>query len=192
VSWLDRIRELVKQAQKNDLGAFEELVRIYKDRIYGLCYQLTNNQADAQDLAQEVFIRAYTGLASFRNEADFGTWLHRIAVNQWINFKRKQKRHTLISLDAPIQTSEGEMTREVAVTEEDPQEIYEQMELQGFVRKALDQLSTEHRTVLVLRELQGYSYDEIASVVGCTLGTVKSRINRARQALKEMVNALSG
>ena len=189
---MDRIRELVKQAQKNDLGAFEELVRIYKDRIYGLCYQLTNNQADAQDLAQEVFIRAYTGLASFRNEADFGTWLHRIAVNQWINFKRKQKRHTLISLDAPIQTSEGEMTREVAVAEEDPQEIYEQMELQGFVRKALDQLSAEHRTVLVLRELQGYSYDEIASVVGCTLGTVKSRINRARQALKEMVNALSG
>jgi RNA polymerase sigma-70 factor (ECF subfamily) len=188
---LDRVRELVKQAQKNDLGAFEELVRIYKDRIYGLCYQLTNNQADAQDLAQEVFIRAYTGLASFRNEADFGTWLHRIAVNQWINFKRKQKRHNFISLDAPIQTSEGEMTREVAVAEEDPQEIYEQMELQGFVRKALDQLSTEHRTVLVLRELQGYSYDEIASVVGCTLGTVKSRINRARQALKEMVNALS-
>lgn len=189
---MDRIRELVKKAQHNDLGAFEELVSLYKDRIYGQCYQLTNNTADAQDLAQEVFIRAYTGLASFRNEADFGTWLHRIAVNQWINFQRKQRRNNVVSLDTPIQTSEGEMMREVAVTAEDPQEIYEQMELQGFVRKALGQLSSEHRTVLVLRELQGYSYDEIASVVGCTLGTVKSRINRARQALKEMVSALSG
>lgn len=189
---MDRVKELVKKAQQNDLGAFEELLLLYKDRIYGLCYQLTSKHADAQDLAQEVFIKAYTGLDSFRNEADFGTWLHRIAVNQWINFKRKQSRYPVVSLDAPIQTGEGEMLREIAVAKEDPQEIYQQVELQGFVRNALDQLSPEHRTVLILRELQGYSYDEIAGIAGCNLGTVKSRLSRARQALKEMVTALKG
>jgi RNA polymerase sigma-70 factor (ECF subfamily) len=191
VSLLDHIRELVRKAQKNDLGAFEELVHLYQDRVYGLCYQLTNNHADAQDLAQEVFIRAYTGLGSFRNEADFGTWLHRIAVNQGININKKQKKNNAISLDAPFKTAEGEMLREIAATGEDPQEVYEQVEMQKSVRTALDQLSQEHRSILVLREMQGYSYEEIAAIVGCSLGTVKSRINRARQALKEMFSGLT-
>ena len=146
---MDRIKELVKKAQQNDLGAFEELLLLYKDRIYGLCYQLTNKHADAQDLAQEVFIKAYTGLASFRNESDFGTWLHRIAVNQWINFKRKQGRYQVVSLDTPIQTSEGEMMREIAVAKGDPQETYEQVELQGFSVKHWINSRREHRTYLV-------------------------------------------
>lgn len=187
---MDTVKELVKKAQQNDLEAFEKLIITYKDRIYRLCYQLTNNHTDAQDLAQEVFIKAYTGLESFRNEADFGTWLHRIAINQCINFKKKEKRGKVISLDAPIQTQNGEMLLEVAATEENPEEIYEQVELKGTVREALNRLSAEHRSVLVLREFQGYSYDEIASIIGCSLGTVKSRINRARQSLKEMIQGL--
>ncbi|NLK52307.1 MAG: sigma-70 family RNA polymerase sigma factor [Syntrophomonadaceae bacterium] len=184
---MDSIRELVKKAQHNDLGAFEQLVHIYKDRIFGLCLQLTRNQADAQDLAQETFIRAYTNLGSFRFEADFGTWLHRIAINQGINFQRKQKRDNLISLDAPIQTDEGEITRDLAATGEDPEELFEQRELQNSVHQALDKLSPEHRMVLVLREFQGYSYEEISTLMDCSLGTVKSRINRARQALRDLL-----
>jgi RNA polymerase sigma-70 factor (ECF subfamily) len=182
---LDNVKFLVKRSQKGDTGAFEQLVTMYQDRIYALSYQLTGNYADAQDLAQNVFIRAYRALPGFRNEADFGTWLHRIAVNLSINEKRRKKPD--VSLDNPVQTDEGEMPRLVASNGDSPEEAYEKKEFSNMVREALWELSEEHRAVLVLREMQGYSYDEIAQMLDCTLGTVKSRINRARQALKKQI-----
>lgn len=182
---MDNVKLLVKRSQKGDTGAFEQLVTIYQDRIYALSYQLTGNYADAQDLAQNVFIRAYRALPGFRNEADFGTWLHRIAVNLSINEKRRKKPD--VSLDNPVQTDEGEMPRLVASNGDSPEEAYEKKEFSNMVREALWELSEEHRAVLVLREMQGYSYDEIAQMLDCTLGTVKSRINRARQALKKQI-----
>ncbi|SFQ97836.1 sigma-70 family RNA polymerase sigma factor [Desulfoscipio geothermicus] len=182
---MDNVKFLVKRSQKGDTGAFEQLVTMYQDRIYALSYQLTGNYADAQDLAQNVFIRAYRALPGFRNEADFGTWLHRIAVNLSINEKRRKKPD--VSLDNPVQTDEGEMPRLVASNGDSPEEAYEKKEFSNMVREALWELSEEHRAVLVLREMQGYSYDEIAQMLDCTLGTVKSRINRARQALKKQI-----
>lgn len=182
---MDNVKLLVKRSQKGDTGAFEQLVTMYQDRIYALSYQLTGNYADAQDLAQNVFIRAYRALPGFRNEADFGTWLHRIAVNLSINEKRRKKPD--VSLDNPVQTDEGEMPRLVASNGDSPEEAYEKKEFSNMVREALWELSEEHRAVLVLREMQGYSYDEIAQMLDCTLGTVKSRINRARQALKKQI-----
>jgi len=186
---LDNAKLLVKRSQKGDTGAFEELVTMYQDRIYGLSYQLTGNHADAEDLAQNTFIKAYKALPKFRNEADFGTWLHRIAVNLSINEKRKKKPD--VSLDSPVQTQEGEMPRMVASNGESPEEAYENKEFRGMVRNALWELSSEHRTVLVLREMQGYSYDEIAGMLDCSLGTIKSRINRARQTLKKEITRLA-
>ncbi len=186
---MDNAKLLVKRSQKGDTGAFEELVTMYQDRIYGLSYQLTGNHADAEDLAQNTFIKAYKALPKFRNEADFGTWLHRIAVNLSINEKRKKKPD--VSLDSPVQTQEGEMPRMVASNGESPEEAYENKEFRGMVRNALWELSSEHRTVLVLREMQGYSYDEIAGMLDCSLGTIKSRINRARQTLKKEITRLA-
>ncbi|MTI83607.1 MAG: sigma-70 family RNA polymerase sigma factor [Firmicutes bacterium] len=186
---MDNAKLLVKRSQKGDTRAFEELVTMYQDRIYGLSYQLTGNHADAEDLAQNVFIKAYKALPKFRNEADFGTWLHRIAVNLSINEKRKKKPD--VSLDSPVQTQEGEMPRMVASNGVGPEEAYENKEFRGMVRSALWELSTEHRTVLVLREMQGYSYDEIAGMLDCSLGTIKSRINRARQTLKKEITRLA-
>lgn len=186
---MDDVKLLVKRAQKGDIKAFEQLVSTYQDRIYALSYQLTGNYADAQDLAQNVFIKAYRALPGFRNEADFGTWLHRIAVNLSINEKRKRKPD--VSLDNPVQTTEGEMPRLVVSNGDSPEEAYEKKEFSGMVREALWELSQEHRVVLVLREMQGYSYDEIAHMLNCTLGTVKSRINRARQAMKKKVTQLA-
>jgi len=122
----------------------------------------------------------------FRKEADFGTWLHRITVNQWINIKRRRKNE--ISLDANIKTNDGgELTMEVASDNETPEEAVERWEFNSLVKTAFKELSQEHRTVLVLREMQGYNYDEIAGIMNCSLGTVKSRINRARQQLKEKI-----
>ncbi len=182
---MDEAKLLVKKSQKGDTRAFELLVTMYQDRIYALSYQLTGNHADAQDLAQNVFIKAYRALPGFRNEADFGTWLHRITVNLSINERRKKKPE--VHLDNPVQTLEGEMPRLVASDAETPEEAYENKEFRDIVQSALKQLSPEHRTVLVLREVQGFSYDEIANMLDCSLGTVKSRINRGRQTLKEKI-----
>lgn len=180
---MENVKLLVKRSQKGDAQAFEQLVQVYQDRIYALSYQLTGNHADAEDLAQSVFIRAYRALPKFRHEADLGTWLHRITVNLSINEKRKKKPE--LSLDNPIQTQDGEMPRLLASDAESPEEAYENKELRDMVHAALWELSAEHRAVLVLREMQGYAYSEIAEALDCSLGTVKSRISRARKTLKE-------
>ena len=182
---MDNTKLLVKKSQKGNKKAFEQLVVIYQDRIYALSYQLTGNQADAQDLAQNVFIKAYQALSGFRNEADFGTWLHRITVNLSINEKRKRKPD--VYLDSPVLTDEGKITRLLDSGVESPEEAYENLEFSTMVQNALKQLSPEHRTVLVLRDIQGYSYDEIAEMLNCSLGTIKSRINRGRQTMKERI-----
>lgn len=179
------IKELINRSRQGDLEAFEALVVLYQDRVYTHCVHLTNNPHDAQDLAQDVFIQAYKNIASFRNEADFGTWLHRIAVNQWINICRRNKKLIAFSLDEPLQTREGELQRELAATEDNPQDKVERSEDIIFLQTALNKISPEFKTALVLRDLEGYSYDEIATMINCSIGTVKSRISRGRNALKK-------
>lgn len=183
------IAELIKRSQKGDLKTFESLVTMYQGRVFGLCVKLTGNRDDAEDLAQEVFIKAFNSLKGFRLEADFGTWLHRIAVNMWLNIKKKNSRATIVSLDEPISTSNGEITREVADgdSSRDPLASLEEVEFRGHVRQALGRLSQEHQAVLVLRDMEGYSYEEIARITDSSLGTVKSRINRARQTLRNIM-----
>ncbi len=183
---------LVRRAQAGDVKAFEDLVILYEEKVYTLSYYLAGNHADAEDLAQEVFVRAYTNLGSFRQEADLGTWLHRITVNLWLNIqRRRQKNFQLVSLDDPIRTNEGEITRTVAAGDPagDPVEVLAGKELQELVQRALQNLPEDFRAVLVLREMEGYAYEEIAALMGCSLGTVKSRLSRARQVLKEKMKA---
>jgi len=190
---VDDARVLVKKAQNNDLDAFEELVRIYENKVYALCVHLAGSHADAQDLAQETFIRAYRSLGSFRREADFGTWLHRIAVNMWLNLRRKNSaRQALYYLDEPYQSGDGsEVSREIAGDSGDPLQMLEEKEYRGLVRAALGDLSEEHRAVLVLREIEGYSYEEVSRMLGCSLGTVKSRLSRARGAMRRRMTDLA-
>lgn len=189
---MDYTRMLVKKAQNNDLSAFEELVRLYQNKVYGLCLHLAGNHSDAQDLAQEAFIRAYRALASFRNEADFGTWMHRITVNIWLNFKRRNSARPVVFLDEPFKGEDGsELQRDVADNNGDPLQSLEEKEFRGLVRSALGSLSEEHRTVLVLREIEGYSYEEVARMLDCSLGTVKSRLNRAREAMRRIMTEMA-
>lgn len=182
---------LVEKAKKNDLFAFEELVRIYQNKVYSLCFSLSGNRDDAQDLSQEAFIRAYRALGSFRNAADFGTWLHRITVNVWLNQRRKNGSQPL-SLDEPYQYGDGRETwREVAAEDGDPLQALEEKEFRTLVRSVLRSLSEEHRAVLVLREIEGYSYEEVSRMLGCSLGTVKSRLNRAREVMRRRMTELA-
>ncbi len=186
-------RTLVKKAQNKDLLAFEELVRLYQNKVYAQCVRLAGNHADAQDLAQEAFLRAYRALGSFRNEADFGTWLHRITLNVWFNFKRQNStRQVVVSLDEPYLGVDGvEMRREAAAGDGDPLQALEENEFRGLVRTALGSLSDEHREVLVLRDIEGYSYEEVSQLLGCSLGTVKSRLNRAREVMRRKMTDLA-
>ena len=179
------VKDLIEKAQRDDLSAFEELVLLYQDRVYSHCHYLAGSPDDAQDLAQDVFVQAFKSIRSFRNDADFGTWLHRIAVNLWINFCNRNKKVVAFSLDEPLPVREGEVSRELAASDESPLEKVERSEFNAMVGNALNRLLPEFRTVLVLREMEGYNYDEIAAMLGCSLGTVKSRINRGRKALKK-------
>ncbi|TYO96578.1 sigma-70 family RNA polymerase sigma factor [Desulfallas thermosapovorans] len=179
------VKLLVDKSKKGHTEAFEQLVKMYQNKVYALCYQLTNSQSDAQDLAQEAFVKAYRSLSGFRNEADFGTWIHRITVNLWINTKRRRRPE--LSLDATITTDNGEVSFDVPSDDESPEDIIERKEFSSLVQRTMNGLSEEHRTVLILREMHGYNYDEIAQIMNCSLGTVKSRINRARQNLKKMI-----
>ncbi len=178
--------KLVSLAQKGDLIAFEKLVVMYQNRLFSHCYQLTGKPEDAQDLAQDVFVQVYKSLKSFRQDADFGTWLRRITINLWINSTRRQKVMQF-SLDDPLPTREGDMVREIAASEESPLEKVEREEFNQMVQEALMELAPEYRNVLILREVEGYSYEEIAGLLDCSLGTVKSRLNRARRNLLAVV-----
>lgn len=183
------VKTLVAQAQQGDAQAFEKLVFAYQDRLYGLCYRLAGNHADAQDLAQETFVRAYRALSRFRQDADFGTYLHRIAVNLWLNHRKRNQ--TVLSLDDPVLTDEGELPRQVAGSNRQPEQAVEDGELKDLVWQALGTLGREHRAVLVLREMETLSYEEIAATLGVAPGTVKSRLSRARNALKKALHHLA-
>jgi len=181
----------VHKAAQGDVGAFEKLILLYQDRVYTHCVNLAGNYDDGQDLAQEVFIRAYRGISNFRGESDFGTWLHKITVNCWINTK-KNSRLQLMSIDEPRLGEEGDISREIMDDDETPIETLERKEFNEMLRRALDNLTPEYSAVLVLREMEGYSYQEIADITESSLGTVKSRINRAKRDLRQQMQGLLG
>jgi len=189
---VDKTKLLVTKAKNNDVLAFEELVHIYQNKVYALCFKLSGNSSDAQDLAQEAFISAYRSLGNFRNEADFGTWLHRIAVNTWLNLNRKNKGTNIVYLDEPYQWNENDaLQREVPAEDGDPLRSLEEKEFRTLVQSVLLGLTKDHRAVIMLRDVEGYSYEEVSRMLGCSLGTVKSRINRAREVMRQRLIELA-
>lgn len=181
--------ELVARSRDGDIDAFEELVCCYERKIYTVTYRLMGNHDDASDLAQEAFLRAFTAIKNFRGEASFLTWMCRIATNVCRDELRKKRRVSTESLDARITLDDGEVSKQFASPDPDPAEAYERKELQEKIQDLISSLSPEFRLALVLRDIQGFSYEEIAQELECSLGTVKSRINRARNYLKERLTA---
>ena len=152
-------------------------------KVYSLSYRMTGNPDDAADLTQEAFLNAWRGLASFHGQSSFSTWLHRLTSNVCIDFLRREKRRTALSMT--VEEDEEGRQAEVPDHRFSPEQELERRELRRTVQQGLAALSPEHRRVLVLRELEGLSYQEIAQCLELEEGTVKSRIARARIALKE-------
>ena len=176
------VDELVRAAAAGDADAFAQLVGQYESRVYSLTLRMCGNPEDAADAAQEAFLSAWRGLPSFRGEAGFSTWLYRLTSNAAIDQLRKGKRQREeASLD------DGDLPLDVPDRQPGPQEAVESAELQRAVADGLRELSEDHRQILLLREYQGLSYDEIAQALEVDLGTVKSRISRARRALRKIL-----
>ena len=180
-------QELVARARRGDESAFEALVTENEKRIYNLCRRLTGNQEDAAELTQEAFLNAWRGLGRFQVESSFSTWLYRLATNACIDFLRKEKRRQ--SLSMTVSLDDEEEARQVELPDERyaPEGALERAEARRAVAEGLERLTLEHRQVLVMREIHGLSYAEIGQVLGLEEGTVKSRIARARGALRKVL-----
>ncbi len=178
-------RELVARAREHDLQAYDELVRRYQGRIYGLIYNMTSNKEDAEDLVQIVFIKAYASLKHFKGTSSFYTWMYRIAVNHSINFLKKRKRTSgHLSLNEVDDGVERDKAYVELSARESPFRDATLSELQEKLNKALLTLSDKHRVVVVLHDIQGLPHEEIAQMLGCSQGTVRSRLFYARQQLQ--------
>jgi RNA polymerase sigma-70 factor (ECF subfamily) len=176
--------QLVAKAREQDLAAYAQLVQRYQSRIYGLIYNMTSNREDAEDLVQDVFVKTYKSLSQFKGHSSFYTWVYRIAVNQTINFLKKRKRGPQLSLDDMDSAVERDPAYVELRARESPFRDATLSELQGKLNKALLTLSEKHRAVVVLHDIQGVPHDEIAKMIGCSQGTVRSRLFYARQRLQ--------
>jgi len=175
---------LVRSAKSGDLEAYDQLVRLYRERIYATIYHMTANHEDANDLAQESFIKAFRVLKSFKGDSSFYTWLYRIAVNKTINFLKQRKNRVQMSLNDLDFNAEHDPDLVALISDETPRREVDLGELQEKLNEALLKLSEPHRLVVVLHDVQGLSHDEIAKVMDCNIGTVRSRLFYARQQLQ--------
>jgi RNA polymerase sigma-70 factor (ECF subfamily) len=174
--------DLVKRFLDGDEGAFEMLVKRHQKSIYNLAYRITGDQASAADLTQEVFIRVLRKISTFKGQAAFKTWLYRLAINLCRDFIRREKRLALFTGLALFNNLPFKRS-----IENDPVELVERAEMKELVQEVLLKLPFDFRAVVILCDIQGYSYQEVAETLGLPLGTVKSRLNRARQQLASLL-----
>jgi RNA polymerase sigma-70 factor (ECF subfamily) len=175
---------LVHRAQKGDLGAYDELVRRYQERIYATLYHMTSNHEDANDLAQEAFIKAHLAIKSFKGGSSFYTWVYRIAVNKTINFLKQRKNRSAMSLNDLDFNAENDPDLVALISDKTPRRDAALAELQKKLNEAMQKLSEQHRLVVTLHDVQGLAHEEIAEIMECNVGTVRSRLFYARQQLQ--------
>jgi RNA polymerase sigma factor (sigma-70 family) len=180
--------ELVKRARKGDLTAYDDLVRRYQERIYATIYHMTSNHEDANDLAQDAFIKAFQALRSFKGGSSFYTWVYRIAVNKTINFLKQRKNKAHLSLDDLDFNAEHDPDLVALISDKTPRREAGLAELQEKLNAAMQKLSEPHRLVVTLHDVQGLSHEEIAEIMDCNIGTVRSRLFYARQQLQSYLS----
>ncbi len=187
--------DLIERCRHGDTTAYGRLVREYQDRVFNVCWRMCGNRADAEDLTQEAFVKALMSIGRFDGRSRFYTWLFRIAVNLTISALRKKKRRPTQSLDAGGSKRDGEdsgprLVDGLASNDDRPEERVMDRETQGIVLEALGSLEEEYRCVITLRDLESFSYEEIADILEVPTGTIKSRLHRARLALRRKLGPI--
>jgi len=170
--------DLINRFKGGELSAFEDVVRKYQDRVYNLCRYMIQDAHDAQDAAQDVFLKAYRNLKTFKPDASLYTWLYRIAVNTCLDYKKKSR---------PEQAEDESVIDDLTSTEPSPEQRYQSKEIGQAIQLALQKLPESLRAAIVLKEIEDLSYEEIAEVLHTSIGTVKSRVSRAREELRRLL-----
>jgi RNA polymerase sigma-70 factor, ECF subfamily len=181
--------DLVRRAQAGDTGAFDELVSRVRNRVFGMIYNMVHNEQDAWDLAQDSFVKAWKSIARFRGQSSFYTWIYRIVMNVTIDWlRKKQVKGAGAEFDDAIQLKEIDpASRTVPHAEPLPHERMEHEEIHNRIERAIAQLSPEHRAVILMKEIENMQYHEIAESLGCSIGTVMSRLFYARKKLQDLL-----
>lgn len=178
---------LINKAKQGNTTAFEKLIVSHERNIYSIAYRMFNNEEDAKDITQEVFIKIYRNISKFDQNSKFSTWLHRICVNTCIDEIRKRKGKQTISIDETIELEDSSVKKQYMDDGLTPEETIIVKEDIEDIRKAITCLSENHKSIIILRDIQNLSYTEIADITGSSLGTVKSRLARARLQLKNII-----
>jgi len=183
--------ELIKRFKMGDENVFEELVKRYQQRVYNTTYRMLGSPEDASDMAQETFLRVYHNLPKFRENSSFSTWLFKIATNICRDYLRKEKRDfTRMSYEENFTERHNSSILDIPGENESPEEISVRLEIQKEVQKLINNLPYEYKEVIILREFQGFSYEEMANILEISIGTVKSRLSRARENLRQDLKKL--
>ncbi len=184
----DEERRLVEVAQRGDVESFNELVRLFEGRVYTLCYRMLGDAESAADAAQDAFLSAFRNLKSFRG-GSFRSWMLRIATNTCYDVLRVRKRRPSVSLDIEADDESASSPLQIADTAESPDDFAQRRELAAAIQQGLAVLPDEQRIVLILSDIQGLAYEEIAQITNSNLGTIKSRLSRGRARLREVLKA---
>jgi len=182
---------LVSQARAGNMASVEKLILKYQDRVYNTILKICGNEADAAELAQDAFVRAIEGLKNFKGESSFYTWLFRIAVNLTLNFCKKNAKLSFQSLQEQIDEDTNRQLKDYLIDKSagEPSELAAKKEVHSLISKAIEKLEPQQRAVVILRDIERMSYNEIAETLEMEIGTVKSRIARGRKNLKEILEA---
>jgi RNA polymerase sigma-70 factor (ECF subfamily) len=181
-------REVVEHCQRGELRAYELLVNRYRNKVYALAYSMLRNEQDATDVCQEAFVRAWQSIRNFKKNASFYTWVYRITTNLCIDFVRKRDRRQTTPLEEGIEPDASVDVETPPSSNPSPTDEVQRKELREQIDEALLELSPEHRAVIQLREFEGLEYAEIARIVGCSIGTVMSRLHYARKHLQKLLS----
>jgi len=180
--WLARSRE-------GDIESFEKLIERHQKKAYNIALRMMHNPEDARDATQEALIKAFRGIKTFRDESGFSTWLYRIVMNTCKDELRKNSRTAALSLEQGWNTDDGFEPIELADESFSPERLFERKGIRIQIQQAIAALPEANRSALILRDVQGFSYEDIGKLLDCPVGTVKSRINRGRQLLRELLTA---
>ncbi len=177
--------DLIERCKRGEMSAFDELVSHYEKRVFNFAYRIAGNYDDANDVAQEAFVRVFNSIHTFRGDANFTTWIYRIVTNVYLDERKKSKSHRQTSLDEYIELDENSVSRQIEDDTPHPDEVVEEKERDSALQKAINELPDYQRIIVTLYHLKHVSYEEIAEMLNLPIGTVKSRLNRSRLALKE-------